>query len=507
MHRFHGLLPIALFLTSSAHALTIVYTNDVMGELEPCGCRHNPTGGLARKAELLRRLNDSSLVQVDSGNLLFETDEVPPTLAAQAEIQASYQLRAHEVLGHDLVTPGTKDFGLGAPAFRRVTQGSKIRFISVNLYESGKNQRYLEPSVVLERKAPAGKSVRIGFIGVSQPTPTWQRHGLEARAPLPLLQEEIKRLRPQVDRLYLLSQLGQAADEELAEQLTGLDGIFGGRTQSLLQTPVKIGKTRIFQASFRNQYIGTYNPETHEHKLTALDVGYEPQDKNHPIVKLVAEMKSKIAEVNRKDTARLSRAEAKPNSTHYQTFVRCAECHVTQFDFWRKTPHARAFHTLYQAKQHENKDCLRCHTVGLGEKTGWSNVTRLGELVAEAGSSAPAPWAAVEMKAFLDQMHEAKTSDSPVRLRRDSSEAPLAQSIASVHKAWTPVQCENCHNPGGDHPFGSTAYPKAVADSQCLKCHTQERAPQWYGQDGKLDPVRLMASRKKVACPSTPQSP
>src|SRR5690606_20308059 len=33
-----------------AHAqVTVVYSNDVRGELEPCGCRNNPTGGMVRK--------------------------------------------------------------------------------------------------------------------------------------------------------------------------------------------------------------------------------------------------------------------------------------------------------------------------------------------------------------------------------------------------------------------------------------------------------------------------
>jgi hypothetical protein len=493
---------LALLVSFPAHALTIVYTNDVMGELEPCGCRNNPTGGLARKSELIRRLKDSSIVQVDAGNLLFDSDEVPSTLAAQAEVQAGYQIRAHEALGHDLVTPGTKDFGLGPDVFRKLTSGSKIRFLSVNLFDrSGK--RLLEPNAILERPDPSGKVLRLGFIGVSYPTPNWQKHRLEARDPLPLLQEEVKRLRPKVDRLYLISQLGQTADEGLAESISGIDGIFGGRTQSLLQTPVKIGKTTIFQSSFRNQYVGTYNVLTGAHKLTPLDVGYEPESKNHPIVQLVSEMKSKIGETNRNQQAPvLARDTPDAPASHFQSFARCAECHAPQFDFWRKSPHSQALKPLLAAKQHENKDCLRCHTVGMGEKNGWDSVNRLGEVSADHGMKMPLFWPAEDMDSFLTQMREAPSMDTPVRLYRDSVPMPMSAALSKVQKAWTPVQCENCHSPGGDHPFGTQLYAKAVPNSQCLKCHTQERAPQWYGQDGKLDQARLIASRKKVACPA-----
>jgi hypothetical protein len=58
-------------------AATIVHSNDVYAEIEPCGCRNHPQGGMARKANYLKRLADKSVLQLDAGDLLFSTLPVP----------------------------------------------------------------------------------------------------------------------------------------------------------------------------------------------------------------------------------------------------------------------------------------------------------------------------------------------------------------------------------------------------------------------------------------------
>ncbi len=477
-----------------ARALTIVYSNDVMGELEPCGCRHNPTGGLDRKETFLARLKDKELVQIDSGNLLFETTEVPEALARQSELQAQYLLRGYEQLKHDLVTPGLKDFALGATVFKRLIARTKTQFISANLFDRKTGHRLLEPSLILTRKDAKGVALRLAFIGIASPGEDWARHGIEARDPALIIQAELSRLKGKYDRVFLLSQLGQTEDEALAERLPVFDGIFGARSQSLLQTPVQIGKTFIYQASFRNQYIGSVNLDTLVHQLTPLDPGFIPATET-PVKKLIGEFKAKIAKQNRTEVS-LARAEKVPGDEIHQTFPRCAECHLKQFDFWRKTRHTLALKSLIDSKQSENKDCLRCHTVGLGEKGGFSAVTQLGRL--RGGGE----WPPEDLSAFLAQMHAAPSLSTEVTLRRgDASGFPLKDSLAKADRAYSPVQCENCHGPGGEHPFGSTTFKKAVPDSRCLKCHTAERAPQWYGSDGKLDAELLKKNRLKVTCP------
>lgn len=66
-----------------------------------------------------------------------------------------------------------------------------------------------------------------------------------------------------------------------------------------------------------------------------------------------------------------------------QTFVgtkECAACHFEQFMTWRSSPHAKAFDIL-PAKYHGDATCLKCHTTGHGEPTGFTSLQQTPNLV------------------------------------------------------------------------------------------------------------------------------
>jgi hypothetical protein len=66
-----------------------------------------------------------------------------------------------------------------------------------------------------------------------------------------------------------------------------------------------------------------------------------------------------------------------------QTFVgtkECAACHFEQFMVWRGTPHAKAFEIL-PAKYRADSSCLKCHTTGHGQPTGFKSMQETPNLV------------------------------------------------------------------------------------------------------------------------------
>jgi len=122
---------------------------------------------------------------------------------------------------------------------------------------------------------------------------------------------------------------------------------------------------------------------------------------------------------------------APPEGQTYTGVKRCASCHFEQYMSWKKTKHAQAFDVLTPKYQKDEK-CLKCHTTGLGEPTGYKD-----------------------------------------------GETALAG-----------VTCENCHGPGSKHeevsqPFAKVKkltpeQEKLVRDSiwkilpknVCIECHT-----------------------------------
>ncbi|MGK5083559.1 multiheme c-type cytochrome [Bdellovibrionota bacterium FG-1] len=509
-----SLLGATVFLAAlpggGAGAAVLVHSNDVLGDIEPCGCRTNPQGGMARKFNFVSKLD--GVLQLDAGDLLFASDSLPELLAGQAELQAAYLLRAMALVHHDAVVPGEKDFALGLKTFEKLIHGSSIRFLAANLVR--KNGKPLfHKSAVFTRKSLDGKPFKVGVIGlVGQDLPFPKE--LRVLPAIAAAKREVAVLRKKVDWVVLLTHQGLEHDKELAQAVPGIDVIIGGHSQSFLQEPLRVGKTVIFQSSFRNQYVGVLPlqkaVQIENYKLVGLDAGYDspPQGPPTAMDKLVSEFKKAIGELNTREDARLmaSAAALKPgDATQYQTFPKCAECHLKQFDFWRKTPHALALHTLIEKDQIRNKECLTCHTLGLGQPKGFSAIQQMVEVKRTADPQASEPKivsvSPEDFARYLKTIHDAKDLKAVVQVSPDDESHSIRRSVSSIHRAWAPVQCENCHQPGQGHPFSGT-YSKKVEKTVCLKCHTAERAPEWYTAAGAPDWLKIEAKRTLMTCPT-----
>jgi hypothetical protein len=62
-----------------------------------------------------------------------------------------------------------------------------------------------------------------------------------------------------------------------------------------------------------------------------------------------------------------------PADQQYIGMKKCSACHFDQFLQWRGTKHAKAFEIL-PAKYQADATCVKCHTTGFGEPTGYKTV-------------------------------------------------------------------------------------------------------------------------------------
>jgi hypothetical protein len=72
--------------------------------------------------------------------------------------------------------------------------------------------------------------------------------------------------------------------------------------------------------------------------------------------------------------------EHPPEGQTYVGTKDCASCHFEQFMAWRTTPHAKAFDIL-PAKYRGDASCLKCHTTGHGQPTGFTSLQQTPNLV------------------------------------------------------------------------------------------------------------------------------
>ncbi|MFO7901516.1 MAG: cytochrome c family protein [Planctomycetota bacterium] len=78
-------------------------------------------------------------------------------------------------------------------------------------------------------------------------------------------------------------------------------------------------------------------------------------------------------------SSRPTRAEAPetepaPQADQEYTGVkRCASCHFEEYMKWKKSEHSEAFELLTEEYE-TDEECLKCHTTGFGEPSGFKNM-------------------------------------------------------------------------------------------------------------------------------------
>lgn len=505
--RWAALSVFSLAIFSRAHAqpskTTIVFSHDVLGELEPCGCRTNPAGGMDRKAvamEQERKLHPGEeFILVDTGDLLFDSDDIPDLLKKQKKEQARALLKSYKILGHHLILPGEKDFALGTKFLKDLVREGGVTFIASNLLD----KKTKKPLFQTQWKSEKSKVLFLGVVGKNL---NWPKD-LEIRDPTTTIKEMLPKAgSKEFQDVVILSHQGLDDDQKLAKALPKLPGvgirIIGAHSQSLLQQPVVEADVPIGQTSFRNQAIGFWKLANTTgalaYRLKTLDENFSPKSdrakdfltyKVKSIDSLIQETKKKVADQNEEITKTTARLAQEGSPEELQTWVRCSECHQKQWRFWRDTRHAQAWKTLFEAKSHENLECLGCHSVGLGKDIGFKTAK---------GAS---PFGTYEeLSQFLKAAANAEQIEPVLQAH------PIVQGKGKV---FVPVQCENCHGNGNGHPFGTglTPVPQTLATVQavCLKCHLPERAPTWYTKDQKLDQKVALEKLKSIACPRDSQ--
>ena len=468
---------------ASAETIQILFTHDGMGELEPCGCRSNPLGGVVRRSALSEKLKKEAekTFQVEIGNSFFENSTTPEGMKSVLKYQSEKIAESFPLFPLHLFVPGEKDFSLGLEHLLKLKTKAKTPFLAANLSGSKKTLPFLKSKA---DKVGAKSILWVGLVGEDLSLP----EGLQITDPETALRAEMQKqgFKSETHFLVVLSQLGMEKDRELVKKIPEIHLILGSRDQSFTQIPVNEGKTTLLQTSYRNQHIGRVRLALESGKIESefipLDESYDPSAPEKAL-KLVAEWKAGVEKLSRVNAVLDDGKKSKIDPL--QTFVNCASCHEPVFNFWRKTDHANALHPLKEKSLLTHPSCLKCHTVSKENPAILTNVGRKGD------------WKENEL--LMNQIIRAENMDSSIKLFSDTGAISMRDAFSEVKHVRGSVQCESCHVSTGNHPF-SGSMPKSVPDSTCIKCHTQERAPSWYNSKG-LDASLFAEKRKKVQCP------
>ena len=150
--------------TTISSNIVILSSANVHGEIEPCGWKKKPLGGLARKATIIDniKLEGYNPIIVDAGNLFFKSNK--PVIGVNDEINkinANVLLESFNILGCDALSIGENDLSNGLDYILQLKNKAKFPFISANLVDKSNNLIF-NPYVIVDRE-----DVRIAFIGLA----------------------------------------------------------------------------------------------------------------------------------------------------------------------------------------------------------------------------------------------------------------------------------------------------------------------------------------------------
>jgi 2',3'-cyclic-nucleotide 2'-phosphodiesterase (5'-nucleotidase family) len=239
-----------LIASGKAAEVDVLYTGDVIGYIEDCGCHMNPAGGVARRAWVVKQLQanypSTPLVLLDTGNFSDNPTEI-------GDLRTASLLQSMKALGYKAINVGERDLTLGYDDFVKRTEGLGMTFLSTNIVKQGTKDPVFPPYTVLEVRGTSGKPVRVGVLGVDRYNPVWQKAGpagtnLGMASPADMIATYLPEVRAKSDIVVLLASLSKDDAHDLAKRFTDLDfvlGAYGGvfSTVEEFEGPVRISYT------------------------------------------------------------------------------------------------------------------------------------------------------------------------------------------------------------------------------------------------------------------------
>jgi Cytochrome c554 and c-prime len=481
--------------TQGPKEVTLFYTANRQGEIDPCGCQLQQLGGVDRMQTLVNKVrqNGPPAVLVDAGDTFFSTPTLLPTRRDQEMRRAKLISEAYRAMKVDVFAPGERDFAGGVSFLRELQKTSGVVFLSTNLVDE-KGARLFQASHVIERGG-----MKIGFFSLADAEALAPVKEVRVLDPEAAFRKTISELRHAgADVVVLVSHLGFSRDKELAAQ-GGVDLIVGSHSLDALTEPAVVGKTWIVQPLNQGQQIGflTLTPGgMKDPELVNLDKNFESPNE---VKKLIANYRNEVRDVAVDSAssvgAVMTATEAKPYVAHPYS---CRSCHTKQYDFWATTKHSAAYLVLFSKNQHFDPECISCHSVGFEQPGGFDKIAQPLVLTNP-------PKKADQKKPFIEELMKKvfgpETKKGPLDSRiqpqrfeklhqRYDKEIRALEEAGKIQRLFIGVQCEHCHGNRAGHPSPTVATLKKVNVENCRSCHAPPNAPDF-------DPKSI----GKVACP------
>ncbi len=401
------MLLLLLTITGSATAAaerhaTLVYSANLNGELEPCGCAEESNlGGIRRQASkvLEWRKTQPDLFLISSGGLLVS--ELPSD-----RIKSEYILKGFAALKYDAIGVQWRDLAYGP----KMLQGEPLPWVSSNANEG---------DFAKVRRARHG-NVELAVFSWLDPRET-PKTGIAPSSDKAALSAALTQARRSGALTVLFTTLPLNEARTLIP-LADLDILMLRAPDENFGSPQRIGKTLVLQPGTRGMRLGRVD--------LVIDAKNRIRGFKHEAIKLPAEIPDAPAldDWYTQYSAKLKedylrrveiRKALNTGTPDYAGADTCKTCHAAEYEKWSTSKHSHAWEALEAVNKIFDPNCVGCHSVGYEKPGGYIDPSITSHLI----------------HVQCENCHGA------ARAHVDSSGT---QPVAN--KAWQPPQmCAQCH--------------------------------------------------------------
>ena len=238
----------------TSEQLTMLVTTNVRGQLDPCGWKANPLGGLPRRLTYINQLREGGVdpVLLDAGDALFELNILANGKEASSKLRAKTVYESTAKMGNYIYNVGHNDFAAGLDFLKQLEISANNNFISSNIVNAGTDDLAFKSHTIIERNG-----IKVGVFGILSSLPASAKE-LELKDALTVINSKVEELRPQVDVLVMLINANKLQLDKLVSQTKNVDYIFSSRETSRTRPERKQadGNPMLYGTGIQGKYLG-----------------------------------------------------------------------------------------------------------------------------------------------------------------------------------------------------------------------------------------------------------
>jgi len=341
---------------------------DTSGWIVPCGCSAGQSGGLLRRASLIKQLT------ADTGGQSFVMDVGGAGAGTSTYHQMKFdaivdgevgmQLQAHNI--------GAIEASLGP---EKLMDDSGKHFISANVMKPD-GSAFVDACSTIVAKDKT-------FLVVGVMDPKFADENVLVTDPYQAILNVLDSHKS--DGVIVLAYMERDALMELAGQLPEVDVILGGPTGQTI-APIRKGATLVMSATNKGKFIAhvCYRPDQSPRWSGAI-VEVDDSFANDPLqIENLASFHRKLGDADFDSVTTGLKRQSQFQfvaDLKYAGNAACVACHAQDCQQYAASKHAIAWETLVAKNSHVDPYCQQCHTTGYGAPSGFRTIAESVSLV------------------------------------------------------------------------------------------------------------------------------